>query len=137
MTIIKLTKQEIFCQQLTTLSTQFNSLANEHAELKNAKEHLVQLYQELKDERTVLFGKMERDKDLLIQSLREELKQSHQASLKEITEVSYNGHDALMREKVKTINLEEKIKVLTEELSKQQQELLNTNKILQPLKIQI
>jgi chromosome segregation ATPase len=124
-------------QKLTHVTTQFHLLEKSQDELKTTQEYMEQMYKELKEERNILIAKMERDKDQLINSLREELKQSHQASLKEITDVSYNGHDALMQEKVKTINLEEKVKSLTEDLTKQQQEWLHANKMLQPLKTQI
>jgi hypothetical protein len=117
-------------QQLALLEKEFNSL-------KKDKEHLDNTYRDLKEEREVLLGKMEKDKDQLIASLREELCQTHQANLQKIQDVSYQGHDLLMQEKVKTINLEEKIKSLTEEMAKLQQELNYANRAVEPLKTQI
>lgn len=124
-------------QQIAKLEIQLSLLDKEYKELKKDKEHLNIMYQDLKEERAVLLGKMERDKDQLIASLREELSQTHQANLQKIQEVSYSGHDMLMQEKVKVINLEEKAKIQASELAKLQQDFNDANRIVEPLKSQI
>lgn len=110
-----------------------NILQTQCHEFEQSLKHIETSYQALKEERTVLLGKMEQDKDRLIESLREELKQSHQASLAEIKNVSFNSHDLLMQEKVVSINLKEQVKGLTEELNKQQQTLIQANNMIGPL----
>ena len=124
-------------QRIAKLEAQLSLLDKVYKELKRDKEHLGVMYQDLKEERAVLLGKMERDKDQLIASLREELSQTHQANLQKIQDVSYSGHDMLMQEKVKVINLEEKVKSLSIELSKLQQDFNDANRIVEPLRSQI
>lgn len=124
-------------QSLTQLKTQLKLLEEKYSELKKDKEHSDNLYKELKEEREILLGRMEKDKDWLIASLREELSQTHQTNLQKIQDVSYSGHDLLMHEKVKTMNLEEKVQSLTEDIARLKQELDNANKVVEPLKGQI
>ena len=121
-------------KQLARLETQLNLLDKELSEIKKDKEHSDDLYRDLKEEREVLLGRMEKDKDQLIVSLREELQQTHQENLQKIQDISYQGHDLLMREKVKTMNLEEKVNSLMEETTRLQQELSNANKAVDPLR---
>lgn len=124
-------------QQVERLESELDLLAKELSEAKKDKEHLENLYRDLKEEREALLGKMERDKDQLIASLREELSQTHQANLQKVQDISYQGHDLLMQEKVKVINLEEKVKGLSGELAKVQQEFNDANRIVEPLKAKI
>jgi len=124
-------------QKVVQLESQKTLLEKEFIELKKDKEHTNNLYRDLKEEREILLGKMERDKDQLIASLQEELRQTHQKSLEKIQDISYHGHDLLMQEKVKAMNLEEKNKNLSVEMAKLQLELNNTNRIVEPLKTRI
>lgn len=124
-------------QRVKQLDTKLHLEEEQLAGLKKDNGHLDNLYRELKEERAILLGKMEQDKDRLIASLREELKQTHQANLQKIQDVSYYGHDILMQEKVKAMNLEERIKALTEGMGKLQQELSNAKTVVEPLKYQI
>ena len=124
-------------QSLTQLETQLKSLEEKYSELKKDKEHVDNLYEELKEEREVLLGRMERDTDRLIASLHEELSQTHRINLQKVQNVSYKGHDLLMHEKVKTMNLEEKVQSLTGDITKLQQELNNANQVVEPLKREI
>lgn len=124
-------------QNLAKVETQLNLLEKEYEELKKDKQHIEDLCREIKEEREVLLGRMERDKDQLIASLREELRQTHQADLEKIQHISYSGHELLMQEKVKSMNLEEKVKDLTENLSRLQWELANADRVVEPLKVQI
>lgn len=124
-------------QSLVKLEDKLALLEKEFDDLKKDKEHLDNLHLGLKEEREVLLGRMERDKDQLIASLREELRQTHQTSLDKIQDVSYHGHELLMQEKVKTINLEEKVKSLVEDQTRLQQELDNANQVVSPLKARI
>jgi chromosome segregation ATPase len=124
-------------QQVTQLENQMILLEKELEEFRKEKEYLTSKYQDLKEERGVLLERMERDKDNLIASLREELNQTHQENLQKIQDVGYQGHELLMQEKVKTMNLEEKVKALSEEITKLQQALGYANKVVEPLKNQI
>jgi len=124
-------------QRVNNIETQLHLREEELGDLKKDKEHADNIYRELKEERELLLGKMERDKDQLIASLREELKETHQASLQQMQDVGYHGHDLLMQEKVKSMNLEEKIKTLTEDMLKLQQDLNNANQVVEPLKTRI
>lgn len=124
-------------QKLLQFENQINLLEKELEELKKCKEYLDHSYHDLKEEREVLLGKMEKDKDQLIAALREELSQTHQANLQQIQDVSYRGHDLLMQEKVKVMNLEERVKGLSDELAKLQQQSNEANRIVEPLKTKI
>ena len=66
--------------------------------------------------------------------MREELKLSHQASIEQIKENSYNSHDALLQAKVKNINLQENNKALTVKITEVEKELNNVNLLVQPLR---
>lgn len=124
-------------QKLEQLQNQIKLLEKELDALKKDKEHSDNLYLDLKEERETLLGRMERDKDQLIASLREELRQTHQTNLEKIQDVSYHGHDLLMQEKVKTMNLEEKVKFLAEDTTRLEQELTSANQAVDPLKVRI
>lgn len=124
-------------QSLTQLEAQLSLLDAELKELKKDKEQADNLYQELKAEREILLGRLERDKDQLITSLREELSQTHQVNLQIVQDISYRGHDLLMQEKVKTMNLEERVKSLSDEVAKLQQDFNNANQVVEPLKRKI
>lgn len=124
-------------QKLAQIETQFEILEGQFNELAIEGKHTTESYQALKEERTTMLNKIEKDKDQLIDSLREELKLSHQASLEQIKTISYDGHDLLMQEKVKTLNLQEQIKPMAQEIIKLREELERANKINQPLKKEI
>lgn len=124
-------------QNLTQLAAQLSLLDAEIKDLKKDKEQADNLYQELKAEREILLGRLERDKDQLIVSLREELSQTHQVNLQIVQDISYRGHDLLMQEKVKVMNLEEKVRSLSDELTKLHQEFNRASRVVEPLKTQI
>jgi hypothetical protein len=124
-------------QKVIQLETEINLLKKELNALRKDKEHADSLYHELKAEREVLLSRIEKDKDYLIDSLREELHQAHQINLQKIQDISYQGHELLMQEKVKALNLEEKVKSLLGDITRLQQELDRANQIAGPFKDKI
>ena len=66
-----------------------------------------------------------------IESLRQEIQTINQTSFNAIQQVSFAGHDALLQEKVKTLNLAEKVKELQQLVVQQQNKLAILSKALQ------
>jgi len=66
-----------------------------------------------------------------IESLRQEIQTINQTSFNAVQQVSFAGHDALLQEKVKTLNLEEKVKELQQLVVQQQNKLAILSKALQ------
>jgi septal ring factor EnvC (AmiA/AmiB activator) len=121
-------------QKLVTIEAETRELKAKYQATFQKAEQLESLYRHITEERTILLKQMAEEKDLLIASLRAELKEAHQLSLKEIQDTSYHGHDLLMQEKVKTYNLQEEVKTLTTKLNKLQQALVQTETTIAPLK---
>ena len=66
-----------------------------------------------------------------LESLRQEIQTINQTSFNAVQQVSFAGHDALLQEKVKTLNLEEKVKGLQQLVVQQQNKLAILSKALQ------
>lgn len=107
--VLKLKEQN---QQLTLDNSNLQTELKEVTALKNTFELLCQ---EIQAERGIIFEKLTGEKDRLIDELREEIKVINQQAITEVRNVSYDGHEALMQEKVKMINLQEKVIRLTEQ----------------------
>lgn len=78
-----------------------------------------------------------RDKNKQVESLREELKELNQASLKQVRDAGFRGDEALMQEKVISLNLKEKISSLEKMLETRQQELTREQQSTKPLRQEI
>ena len=74
------------------------------------------------------------DKNQLIDSLRQELKDLNEASLKAVREIGIQGDEALMLEKVKNIHLNDKVVALEKQISPLEQQLKGARVALEPLK---
>jgi len=90
-------------------------LKNELKELSLQRDHLETLYQEIKAERKALYDRELAEKNRLIEGLQEELKMANQQAITKVREMGYERDDAVMQEKVKIINLQEKSLKLTED----------------------
>ena len=85
----------------------FQLLKKEHEQVKVA-------YDQLCQERETTLSSILADKNQWIQQLQEELKETHRENVAKIRDLSFKEQDLLIQEKVKTINYEEKIKLMTE-----------------------
>lgn len=106
-------------QQLQTNNQQ---LQEKLINVTNLKDTLAKLCHELTTNFSNDLEKIIDDKNKLIVSLQQEIKDLHQISVQAVQQTSFDGHDLLMQEKVKTLNLEEKIEQLKKQLEKQQYE---------------
>ena len=95
--------------QISVLQTIFEDLKKDHEQLKA-------VYEAMSLERERAVAVVIEDKNQMLQRLQAELKETHQENLARIRDFSFKDHDLLMQEKVKTLNYEEKIKTLMEEL---------------------
>jgi len=69
-----------------------------------------------------------KDKNLEIESLKEELKTVHLASLEMVRTTSFEGQDLLMTERVKNINLLDQVKTLSNKLAQFERRIISSNK---------
>jgi len=119
----ELTKTEKLKLELSTksaiLETENASLKDLNIDLAQEKDKFQSLYQEIRQERELALQAILQDKNALIDSLRQELATINAASIKQIQDISFGINDSLIQEKVKAINLQDKIGTL----SKRVQEL--------------
>jgi hypothetical protein len=124
-TIIKLTETN---QQLQAT---VQKLQNDLALVTKEKTILEDCYQKLTKEITSNRDAMILQQEQTIESLRQEIQTINQTNFNAVQQVSFAGHDALLQEKVKTLNLEEKLKELQKLIVQQQNKLAVLNKALQ------
>ena len=122
---------------VTQQAQQLQLLEKQYKEAEQRAQQLAELNQNIKAERDTALDKITKKQDKLIDSLREELKQSHQASLAQIKETSFNSHDVLMQEKVITINLQEQVKTLNAKVAELKQELDKAYHTVLPLRKEV
>ena len=97
------------------LKKENNQLQSELKEALALQNHFESLCGTIQEEREAFYNKELGEKNRLILLLQEELKAINLQALTEIREMGYNRDDAIMQEKVKIINLQEKIIKITEE----------------------
>jgi hypothetical protein len=138
---INLAKQQEQCQILANelakteklkleLGNKYTLLEQENIQLKELttnlsveKDKFQGLYQEISLERELAIEKILTDKNALIESLRQELANINASSIKQIKDLSFGINDNLIQEKVKVINLQEKVAVLTKQIQELRLEL--------------
>jgi hypothetical protein len=98
-------------------------------EVTNLKDLLATLWHELKTTFSNDLDKILNDKNKLIDQLQQEIRDLNKISFKVVQQTSSDGHDLLMQEKVKMLNLEEKVDQLKKQLDKQQNEILTIHKV--------
>jgi DNA repair exonuclease SbcCD ATPase subunit len=144
-------KTEALSAELFSAEREIARLKESNAEQQQQLEDQQQIYQNLKNDyeqiKAVYEGMcLERDravkvviedKNRLLELLREELKATHQENLKRVRELSTQDHDLLMQEKVRALNYEEKIKSLTEELTKLSSQYEKIRSLVEPLQQRI
>ncbi len=123
-------KNQQLMVELEYFKRQYTSLEAEHKILQEA-------YQVLREGQNKALQTLIEDKNQLVESLRQELREVNQASLAQVREMGYQGDEALMEEKVKSLNLQEKVSALEKELSSLQQQLAREQQANQPLRNEI
>jgi len=91
-------------------------MTEEHKILTVKCEHLEKLCQAITQERQAMATAVLCDQNQKIEALQQELRQINKDSLEQIKKMGFEGDDAIIREKVKTINLEDKVHTLTEQV---------------------
>ena len=124
-TIIKLTETN---QQFQTT---VKKLQNDLDATTKEKEALQDCYQKLTEAVASNRDAAILQQEQTIESLRQEIQTINQTSFNAVQQVSFAGHDALLQEKVKTLNLEEKLKELQQLVIQQQNKLAILSKALQ------
>jgi hypothetical protein len=124
-TIIKLTEAN---QQLQAtvqqLQTNLDTVTKEKVILEDCYQKLTKEIVSNRDA-TIL------QQEQTIESLRQEIQTINQTSFNAVQQISFAGHDALLQEKVKSLNLEEKVKELQQLVVQQQNKLAILSKALQ------
>jgi len=98
------------------LQKELKVVTEEHKILTIKCEHLEKLCQAITQERQAIAAAVLQDQSQKIEALQLELRQVNQDSLEQIKKMGFAGDDAMIREKVKTINLEDKVHSLTEQV---------------------
>ena len=91
-------------------------MTEEHKMLTIKCEHLEKLCQAITQERKAIAAAVLQDKNQKIAALQLELRQVNKDNLEQIKIMGFAGDDAMIREKVKVINLEDKARTLTEQV---------------------
>ncbi len=102
--------------EIQHLEKELKAITEEHKTLTLKCEHLEKLCQAITQERQAIASVVLCDQNQKIEALQQELRQINKDSLEQIKKMGFEGDDAVIREKVKTIQLEEKINILSEQL---------------------
>ena len=119
--------------QNESLQSELKAITEKYKALLLKDEHLEKLCQEIKAERAVMAEAIMKDKNNQIQFLQQELREMNKASLEQIKKMGFEGDDALIQEKVKSIQLEDKVKLLEDQLKSLEKELKAAKEANQPL----
>lgn len=117
-------------QQLETLQAACQKLEKDYGQIKA-------VYEGMCLERDRAVAVVIEDKNRLLMKLQEELRETHQENLERIRDLSFRDDDLLMQEKIKSLNYEEKIKTLSEEVKKLAGDYDKAQRLLEPLKQEI
>ena len=100
-------------------------------------QHLEKMCQKIEADRGIIAESIMRDKNKQIEALHQELKEVNKYSLDKVKSLGFEGDDALIRERVKSIHLEDKLKLLTEQIKTLEADLKKQQEVNQPLMQQI
>lgn len=110
------TKLAVSLEQIQNLSAENSNLMNKVAAHDDLLEQLRAAHM---DAINIILS----DKNAEIENLKSELKTLHLASIEMVRKISFEGQDLLMLERVKTINLNDQVKVLNAKIHQLEQKL--------------
>lgn len=113
-------------ENLKEQSVAYKDLFIKHEELSKS-------YQDLKEERTSVLQNLLDDKNNHIERLKAEIQAVHEKHLATILELGRKGDELLIEEKVKTINLSDKLKDLQQRIKSLEERLQKADKAKEPL----
>lgn len=136
-------QNEILSQEALTLNRENTKLATIHKQLElelisvqaklkeimQERDKFQALYEAITAERNLIENYIVAEKNQQIAKLQEELTMLHQKSLELVRTIGYDGHMALIEEKVKTINSQTKIDELTVKIANVTLELQQTKEL--------
>jgi predicted RNase H-like nuclease (RuvC/YqgF family) len=103
-------------QENNKLKLEVASLLEELAIVKAQNSENLKLITEIKNHHNEVVNLLLHDKNSEIDSLKQELFTVHKASLELVRSTSFAGQDVLINERIKNINLHQKIKLLTDNI---------------------
>jgi chromosome segregation ATPase len=121
-------------EQCENQTEEINLLQEKHAVLEKEHEQILIAYEAMCQERETAIEKVLADKNQLIEALRAELQETHKENLEQARNWSYQQDETLMQEKVKSLNFQEQVKTLKEELKQTTLKLEKAKNIVEPLK---
>lgn len=119
------------------LEKDLKAITAEHKTLALKSEHLEKLCQAITAERQAIASAVLHDQSQKIEALQQELRQINKDSLEQIKKMGFEGDDAVIREKVKAIRLEDKINILSEQLKSLEKTLKTEKEANQSLRQQL
>lgn len=126
-----------FREQQTIDQKMLQALRQHQAILERDYEKVNAAYDAICLERQSAIEKIIQDKNRLLETLQEELKETNRSNLIQIRDWTYQKEDELLQEKVKNMNYEEQLKTLKEELKKISVEYENAKNALEPLRMEL
>lgn len=103
-------------EKIHQLESDITKLQYELTEVKSVKNNLAQINKEMQNKLDINRNEAIQKMQITIDDLRLELKTLSETSINALRETSNQGHEALMQERVVSINLQAKIDSLTKEL---------------------
>jgi hypothetical protein len=128
------TENALLKDSVSALDQNLNEITNKYKELCLKCDKVESVLKEVKQERDTAIQAIIDDKNRKIESLQQELLEANKDSLEKIKNMGYSSDDALIREKVKIISLEDKIKQLLEKTVKLGELLDKERQVNQPLR---
>jgi hypothetical protein len=117
--ILKLEQEKMEVKSsINVLALDFKNVTDKNLDLKKVVSEHNNLLTELKVAHLTAMNTIIDDKNSAIEGLKEELKAVHAESLTMVRQMSFDGQDLLMTERVKNINLTEQLKVLQDRIAK-------------------
>lgn len=129
-----ITKLQGINQQLIN---EFNLLKEQQQQITATCDKYKTAYESVMADREGVISSILEDKNNLIGSLRQELKEINKASIEQVKNIGRKGDDALMEEKVKTIHLQDELNQQRQTIEELRAQLLKNQETIIPLKKEV
>ncbi len=124
-------------EQNLQLQTELSLLKEQQQQVLTAHDKYKAAYEGMEMERDAVIVRMLGKQEVLIESLRSELREVNKASIEQVKEVGRKGDDLLMEEKVKTIYLQDELKQQQQTIEELRDQLLKSQEVIAPLRKEI
>jgi chromosome segregation ATPase len=119
------------------LNIEFNVVKEQNLQLAAEKEKYQMALEHVVSERDQVLATVLNQQNQLIDSLRQELKEVNQTSIEQIKELGRKGDDALIEEKVKSINLQDEVSQQKNIIDELREQFLKSQETIKLLKKEI